>query len=180
MNNDDADDELGQLAHALNQTLVRLDHAFEHLRRFTFRRIARAANTAGAMIRIVGDAGPQKNPTPVDSRDIMGNMLEKSTNASNTTSWMCGEPRHFRWRQGCAPVSFEPPCSLPVIAHFLFIAPIRLISLECLHPKTNRVSARQACQQGISHHEKPPYSPAQFFSSCARDRRCATTPLSLL
>jgi heavy metal sensor kinase len=74
--NDDADDELGQLARVFNQTLSRLEQAFEQLRRFTSD-ASHELRTPLAMIRSVGEVGLQKDGTRTDYRDIVGSMLEE-------------------------------------------------------------------------------------------------------
>ena len=74
--NDDADDELGQLARVFNQTLARLERAFEQLRRFTSD-ASHELRTPLAMIRSVGEVGLQKDGTRAEYRDIVGSMLEE-------------------------------------------------------------------------------------------------------
>ncbi len=74
--NDDADDELGQLARVFNDTLARLDRAFEQLRRFTSD-ASHELRTPLAMIRSVGEVGLQKDGTRAEYRDIVGSMLEE-------------------------------------------------------------------------------------------------------
>jgi heavy metal sensor kinase len=74
--NDDTEDELGQLARVFNDTLARLQHAFEQLRRFTSD-ASHELRTPLAMIRSVGEVGLQKDGTRADYRDIIGSMLEE-------------------------------------------------------------------------------------------------------
>jgi len=74
--NDDADDELGQLARVFNETLARLEQAFEQLRRFTSD-ASHELRTPLAMIRSVGEVGLQKDGTRAEYRDIVGSMLEE-------------------------------------------------------------------------------------------------------
>lgn len=75
--NDDADDELGQLARVFNDTLARLEQAFEQLRRFTSD-ASHELRTPLAMIRSVGEVGLQKDGTSAaEYRDIIGSMLEE-------------------------------------------------------------------------------------------------------
>jgi heavy metal sensor kinase len=74
--NDDTDDELGQLARVFNQTLARLEQAFEQLRRFTSD-ASHELRTPLAMIRSVGEVGLQKDGTRAEYRDIIGSMLEE-------------------------------------------------------------------------------------------------------
>src|SRR5579872_6265145 len=74
--NEDAADELGQLARVFNETLARLEHAFEQLRRFTSD-ASHELRTPLAMIRSVGEVGLQKDGTRVEYRDIIGSMLEE-------------------------------------------------------------------------------------------------------
>src|SRR5689334_12054596 len=72
---DDADDELGQLARVFNETLARLEQAFEQLRRFTSD-ASHELRTPLAMIRSVGEVGLQKDGSRAEYRDIGGSMLE--------------------------------------------------------------------------------------------------------
>jgi heavy metal sensor kinase len=74
--NDDTGDELGQLARVFNQTLARLEKAFEQLRRFTSD-ASHELRTPLAMIRSVGEVGLQKDGSRADYRDIIGSMLEE-------------------------------------------------------------------------------------------------------
>jgi heavy metal sensor kinase len=74
--NDDADDELGQLARVFNATLARLEQAFEQLRRFTSD-ASHELRTPLAMIRSVGEVGLQKDGSRAEYRDIIGSMLEE-------------------------------------------------------------------------------------------------------
>lgn len=74
--NDDADDELGQLARVFNDTLARLEQAFEQLKRFTSD-ASHELRTPLAAIRSVGEVGLQKDGTRAEYRDIIGSMLEE-------------------------------------------------------------------------------------------------------
>ncbi|HEY3742287.1 MAG TPA: histidine kinase dimerization/phospho-acceptor domain-containing protein, partial [Bryobacteraceae bacterium] len=75
--NDDVDDELGQLARVFNDTLARLEQAFEQLRRFTSD-ASHELRTPLAMIRSVGEVGLQKDSiSTAEYRDIIGSMLEE-------------------------------------------------------------------------------------------------------
>jgi heavy metal sensor kinase len=74
--NDDTDDELGQLARVFNETLARLEQAFEQLRRFTSD-ASHELRTPLAAIRSVGEVGLQKDGTRSEYRDIIGSMLEE-------------------------------------------------------------------------------------------------------
>ena len=74
--NDDADDELGQLARVFNDTLARLEQAFEQLRRFTSD-ASHELRTPLAMIRSVGEVGLHKDGSRAEYRDIVGSMLEE-------------------------------------------------------------------------------------------------------
>jgi len=74
--NDDADDELGQLARVFNGTLARLELAFDQLRRFTSD-ASHELRTPLAMIRSVGEVGLQKDGSRAEYRDIVGSMLEE-------------------------------------------------------------------------------------------------------
>ena len=71
-----ADDELGQLARVFNETLARLEQAFEQLRRFTSD-ASHELRTPLAMIRSVGEVGLQKDGSRAEYRDIIGSMLEE-------------------------------------------------------------------------------------------------------
>jgi heavy metal sensor kinase len=74
--NHEANDELGSLARALNDTLTRIERAFEQLRRFTSD-FAHDLRTPLAMIRSVGEVGLQKTLTPEGYRHCIGSMLEE-------------------------------------------------------------------------------------------------------
>jgi heavy metal sensor kinase len=74
--NDNADDELGQLARVFNATLARLEQAFEQLRRFTSD-ASHELRTPLAAIRSVGEVGLQKGGSSAEYRDIIGSMLEE-------------------------------------------------------------------------------------------------------
>jgi heavy metal sensor kinase len=74
--NDTADDELGQLARVFNETLARLEKAFEQLRRFTSD-ASHELRTPLAAIRSVGEVGLQKDGSREEYRDIIGSMLEE-------------------------------------------------------------------------------------------------------
>jgi len=73
---DDADDELGQLARVFNETLARLEQAFEQLRRFTSD-ASHELRTPLAMVRSVGEVGLQKDGSRAEYRDMIGSMLEE-------------------------------------------------------------------------------------------------------
>jgi len=73
---DDTDDELAQLARVFNETLARLERAFEQLRRFTSD-ASHELRTPLAMIRSVGEVGLQKDGSRAEFRDIIGSMLEE-------------------------------------------------------------------------------------------------------
>jgi heavy metal sensor kinase len=73
---DNTDDELGQLARVFNDTLARLEQAFQQLRRFTSD-ASHELRTPLAMIRSVGEVGLQKEGTCAEYRDIIGSMLEE-------------------------------------------------------------------------------------------------------
>ena len=73
---EDGDDELGQLAKVFNETLARLEQAFEQLRRFTSD-ASHELRTPLAMIRSVGEVGLQKDGCRAEYRDIIGSMLEE-------------------------------------------------------------------------------------------------------
>jgi len=73
---DDNDDELGELARVFNQTLARLERAFEQLRSFTSD-VSHELRTPLAMIRSVGEVGLQKEGSRAEYRDIVGSMLEE-------------------------------------------------------------------------------------------------------
>lgn len=74
--NDYADDELRQLASVFNDTLDRLEKAFDQLRRFTAD-ASHELRTPLAMIRSVGEVGLQRDGTRAEYRDIVGSMLEE-------------------------------------------------------------------------------------------------------
>jgi heavy metal sensor kinase len=74
--NADTGDELGQLAQVFNETLDRLEHAFEQLKRFTSD-ASHELRTPLASIRSVGEVGLQKDGSRAEYRDIIGSMLEE-------------------------------------------------------------------------------------------------------
>jgi heavy metal sensor kinase len=74
--NDYSDDEMRQLAAVFNDTLARLEKAFEQLRRFTAD-ASHELRTPLAMIRSVGEVGLQKDGTRAEYRDMVGSMLEE-------------------------------------------------------------------------------------------------------
>ena len=74
--NDKANDELGGLARALNDTLARIERAFEQLRRFTTD-FPHDLRTPLAMIRSVGEIGLQRTLTPEGYQHCIGSMLEE-------------------------------------------------------------------------------------------------------
>jgi len=74
--NDEANDELGRLARALNDILTRIESAFEQLRRFTSD-CPHELRTHLATIRSVGEVGLQKILTPDEYRNTIGSMLEE-------------------------------------------------------------------------------------------------------
>lgn len=74
--NDYSDHELRQLAAVFNDTLARLESAFEQLRRFTAD-ASHELRTPLAMIRSVGEVGLQKDGSRAEYRDIVGSMLEE-------------------------------------------------------------------------------------------------------
>src|ERR1041385_1442151 len=73
---DESDNELAQLAKVFNETLDRLERAFEQLRRFTSD-ASHELRTPLAMIRSVGEGGLKKDGTRAEYRDIIGSMLEE-------------------------------------------------------------------------------------------------------
>jgi heavy metal sensor kinase len=74
-------DELGLLAGSFNETLGRLEHSFQQLRRFTSD-AAHELRTPLMAIRSVGEAGLQEQPGSEDYRDVIGSMLEESVRLS--------------------------------------------------------------------------------------------------
>jgi heavy metal sensor kinase len=74
--NHEANDELARLARALNDTLARIESAFDQLRRFTSD-CSHELRTPLAMIRSVGELGLQKALTTNECRNCIGSMLEE-------------------------------------------------------------------------------------------------------
>ena len=70
-------DELGLLASAFNETLARLEHSFEQLRRFTSD-ASHELRTPLTVIRSVGEVGLQKQGTAEDHREAIASMLEEA------------------------------------------------------------------------------------------------------
>ncbi|HEY6340750.1 MAG TPA: ATP-binding protein [Bryobacteraceae bacterium] len=79
-------DELGRLAVAFNETLARLEEAFDRLRRFTSD-AAHELRTPLTAIRSVGEVGLQRDGSPEVSaehyREVIGSMLEESGRLSH-------------------------------------------------------------------------------------------------
>ena len=74
-------DELGLLARSFNETLGRLEHSFQQLRRFTSD-AAHELRTPLMAIRSVGEAGLQEQANSEDYREVIGSMLEESARLS--------------------------------------------------------------------------------------------------
>ena len=70
-------DELGHLATVLNDTFVRLEQAFERLKRFT-QDAAHELRTPLAVIRSVGEVGLQAPQAPDRYREVIASMLEET------------------------------------------------------------------------------------------------------
>jgi heavy metal sensor kinase len=81
---DDTDDELGHLARVFNETLARLERAFEQLRRFTSD-ASHELRTPLAMIRSIGEVGLQKDGSREEYRDLVGSMLEEVNRLTSLT-----------------------------------------------------------------------------------------------
>jgi heavy metal sensor kinase len=75
--NPDVDNELGRLARVFNDTLARLERAFDQQRRFTSD-CSHELRTPLALIRSLGEVGLHKNGTCEDYRDVIGSMLEEA------------------------------------------------------------------------------------------------------
>jgi heavy metal sensor kinase len=75
-------DELGLLARSFNETLARLEHSFQQLRRFTSD-AAHELRTPLMAIRSVGEAGLQEQTGSEDYREVIGSMLEESARLSH-------------------------------------------------------------------------------------------------
>jgi len=69
-------DEFGRLASVFNETLTRLDAAFEQLRRFTAD-ASHELRTPLAAIRSVGEVSLQRSLSAEGYRDVIGSMLEE-------------------------------------------------------------------------------------------------------
>jgi len=69
-------DEFGRLATVFNDTLSRLDEAFEQLRRFTAG-AAHELRTPLTAIRSVGEVALQRSPSVAGYREVIGSMLEE-------------------------------------------------------------------------------------------------------
>lgn len=70
------EDELGQLARVLNQSLERLEAAFQQLRRFTAD-ASHELRTPLTAVRSVGEVALQERRTPDEYREAIGSMLEE-------------------------------------------------------------------------------------------------------
>ena len=73
---DNADDELGRLGTAFNQTLARLETSFDQLRRFTAD-ASHELRTPLTAIRSVGEVALQTHGDAPYYRDMIGSMLEE-------------------------------------------------------------------------------------------------------
>lgn len=71
------DDELGLLAQAFNETLSRLEHSFEQLKRFTSD-ASHELRTPLTAIRSVGEVGLQQEGGSEYHREVIGSMLEEA------------------------------------------------------------------------------------------------------
>jgi heavy metal sensor kinase len=69
-------DEFGRLAGVFNETLARLDTAFEQLRRFTAD-ASHELRTPLTGMRSVGEVALQRSLTPQGYREVIGSMLEE-------------------------------------------------------------------------------------------------------
>jgi len=68
--------EIGQVAHAFNDTLARLEQSFGQLKRFTSD-ASHELRTPLTLIRSVGEVGLQTDRTQEEYREIIGSMLEE-------------------------------------------------------------------------------------------------------
>ncbi len=73
---DNPDDELGQLGRVFNDTLERLESAFEQMRRFTAD-ASHELRTPLTAIRSVGEVSLQRNLSRDEYRETIGSMLEE-------------------------------------------------------------------------------------------------------
>ena len=73
---DNPRDEFGQLAGVFNETLARLDAAFEQLRRFTAN-ASHELRTPLTGLRSVGEVALQRSLTTQGYREVIGSMLEE-------------------------------------------------------------------------------------------------------
>src|SRR5207253_1841713 len=69
-------DEFGRLAAVFNETLARLDAAFEQLRRFTAD-ASHELRTPLTAIRSVGEVALQRSLSTEGYREVVGSMLEE-------------------------------------------------------------------------------------------------------
>jgi heavy metal sensor kinase len=69
-------DELGRLAIAFNDLLIRVERSFEELKRFTAD-ASHELRTPLTAMRSVGEVGVQGERTPAEYREIIGSMLEE-------------------------------------------------------------------------------------------------------
>src|SRR6266850_8284605 len=73
---DNADDEFGRLATVFNDTLSRLQDAFERLRRFTAE-ASHELRTPLTAMRSVGEVALQRSVNAAEYREVIGSMLEE-------------------------------------------------------------------------------------------------------
>ncbi|QEM67756.1 HAMP domain-containing protein [Geobacter sp. FeAm09] len=71
------DDEFGRLAAVFNETLTRLEDAFERLRRFTAD-ASHELRTPLTALRSVGEVGLQESRDAAACREVIGSMLEET------------------------------------------------------------------------------------------------------
>jgi heavy metal sensor kinase len=76
-------DELGHMAHVLNDLLGRLEDSFEKLKRFTSD-VSHELRSPLASIRSVGEVSLERSHSQAEFRDIIGSMLEEVARLTST------------------------------------------------------------------------------------------------
>jgi signal transduction histidine kinase len=108
-------DELGELAKALNETLSRLEQSFEQMRRFTAD-ASHELRTPLTAIRSVGEVGLQKPRSSGYYREVIASMLEEAGCLSRLVESLLTISRA---ESGQIQLERKIVCLLPFVSHSL-------------------------------------------------------------